>query len=163
MKQVSDDQVQDATVKRRRYLSLKCRTWIHRILGFGFAAIFFLLAGAIWFVAFQTQEKESRVTEYRDDRGESAIEALFVLTVPIAFIGLGVYGLYHLRDATEDAKEIAYVPPVAVQIAALPAEQVLVRCSAGPPAKREELLRAAQEGAVVPEDELLRGTGLLET
>ena len=41
---------------------------------------------------------------------------------------------------------LAYVPPVAEQIAALPAEEILLRGSDQPAATPDELLRAAHEG-----------------
>lgn len=50
------------------------------------------------------------------------------------------------------------LPPVAEQIAALPAETVLVRGSEQPPAQSSELLRAAQGWAETGAVELLRSS-----
>lgn len=56
----------------------------------------------------------------------------------------------------KEALSIPYVPPVAEQVAALPAEEILVRGADPPVAMPEELLRAAQIGPTEPPDELLR-------
>lgn len=54
------------------------------------------------------------------------------------------------------AVTIAYAPPVAEQIAALPAEAILVRGSAQPVAALDGLLRAAALPSETAPDELLR-------
>ena len=55
-------------------------------------------------------------------------------------------------------QEIPYVPPVAEQTAALPAEDILLRGSDRPAANPAELLRAAHAGMAGPAGELLRST-----
>ena len=53
-------------------------------------------------------------------------------------------------------KRIEYVPPVAEQLAALPAADVLLRGSDQPAAAPDELLRPAHEGMETDAEELLR-------
>lgn len=54
------------------------------------------------------------------------------------------------------ARSIPYVPPVREQIAALPADEILVRGSDQPAAGQEELLRPGKYSYDVSSDELLR-------
>jgi hypothetical protein len=63
-------------------------------------------------------------------------------------------------SSLKEARSLPYVPPVAEQISALPAEKILVRCSNEPTATPEELLRAAQARAEQPAEELLRADDL---
>lgn len=81
------------------------------------------------------------------------LAVLATIGIP-TFVLLRVILLY--RSQVDKARGIAYVPPVAEQIAALPAESILVRGSEQPAAQPEELLRAAQSGAETEAGELLR-------
>ncbi len=60
------------------------------------------------------------------------------------------------RNQVRKARMIPYVPPVREQIAALPAEDILVRGCDQPTASVNELLRAARAGGTEPAEELLR-------
>lgn len=84
-----------------------------------------------------------------------------------ALLGAGLLALPSLGAATllasgfwhssaEAAKSIPYVPPVHEQLAALPADEVLLRGSRQPAAAPDELLRAADPVPVVSHRELLR-------
>jgi len=55
-------------------------------------------------------------------------------------------------------RSISYVPPAREQIAALPANEILVRGCDQPSARPEELLRAARNGMDGRADELMRPT-----
>jgi hypothetical protein len=74
----------------------------------------------------------------------------------IGFLIVGITGFAGARSRVRKAKALPYVPPVHKQIAALPAEEILVRGSDQPAALPEELLRAAHEGVVESAAELLR-------
>jgi hypothetical protein len=54
--------------------------------------------------------------------------------------------------------DIPYVPPLAEQLAALPAEDILLRGADQPTATPDELLRAVREGTETESGELLRPT-----
>ena len=60
------------------------------------------------------------------------------------------------RNQVRKARMIPYVPPVREQLAALPADKILVRGSDQPAAAPGELLRAARTGAETEAGELLR-------
>jgi hypothetical protein len=60
------------------------------------------------------------------------------------------------RKSAKFSASLVYVPPVREQIAAFPAEEVLLRGSEQPTATPEELLRAAQVGSETASEELLR-------
>jgi len=71
----------------------------------------------------------------------------------------GVIGLKVLIRANEqlvDGADLSYVPPVAEQIAALSADEILLRGSDEPAIGPEELLRAARAGTAEQAEELLR-------
>jgi hypothetical protein len=70
---------------------------------------------------------------------------------------IGVIGL--ARRQRSIVKSIPYVPPVAQQIAALPADEVLLRGSDPPTVALDELLRAATGGTETAAGELLRPDG----
>ncbi len=63
---------------------------------------------------------------------------------------------YCIEQARIAEALLVHVPPVAEQIAALPAEEILVRGSDSPATLSGELLRAAQSGAETGDGELLR-------
>ena len=65
-------------------------------------------------------------------------------------------GMYLCAVSVDDSKAILYVPPVAIQLAALPAEAILVRGCDQPAAEPSELLRAAREGEATVAEELVR-------
>jgi hypothetical protein len=74
-----------------------------------------------------------------------------ITTATISFIGV-----CNLREAKHISRHTIYVPPVREQLAALPAEEVLVRGSDQPRATSTELLRAITEISQTPSEELLR-------
>ena len=76
--------------------------------------------------------------------------------VPVAFGSFALGTGLLCRLSFKKTKALPYVPPVAEQLAALRAEEVLVRSSDEPAASADELLRAAREAAATDTDELLR-------
>lgn len=60
------------------------------------------------------------------------------------------------RHFARESEQLAYVPPVEEQIAALPVEEVLVRGADGPEATSSELLRPARSDPNPEGAELLR-------
>ncbi len=60
------------------------------------------------------------------------------------------------NSSAERVQTLEYVPPIREQIAALPAEEVLVRGSDQPATRNAELLRSTYYGAAAAEEELLR-------
>ena len=73
--------------------------------------------------------------------------------------GLGISGMTLFfallsRSSIREARTLPSLPPE--QIAALPADQILVRGSEEPATIPEELLRAATKGTAIPSQELLR-------
>jgi hypothetical protein len=67
--------------------------------------------------------------------------------------GVGLVVSFRFR---KEMRKTAYVPPVAEQLAALPADKVFLRGSDQPTATPDELLRAAQARTEVDEESLLR-------
>ena len=74
-----------------------------------------------------------------------------LVTALVSFIGF-----CNLREAKHISRLTAYVPPVHEQIAALPAEEVLVRGAEHPEAVASELLRPTNEVSNSATEELLR-------
>lgn len=70
------------------------------------------------------------------------------------FVGLGA--LVGCWKSSSAGAAVPYVPPVREQIAALPAEQILVRGTNGAAATPEELLRAVHNETTTPAEDLLR-------
>ena len=75
---------------------------------------------------------------------------------------IGFVASRQLIRAAKDKAEQYYAAPVHEQIAALPAEEILVRSSKQPTAAPEELLRAAHAGEVDSAQELLRAGRAVE-
>lgn len=95
----------------------------------------------------------STAPEYAEDRTSALIWLTFTLLS-------GAFGYLFLRLADHCGRMVralAYVPPVAEQVSALPAKKILVRGSGALAALPNELLRANQPGPRAPED-LLRAT-----
>jgi hypothetical protein len=84
---------------------------------------------------------------------ESVTGVLFVEAVIVAITVVCVRQCY---SALKDASAVLYVPPVAEQLAALPAEEILVRGSDQPAASPDELVRASASTEETPTSELLR-------
>lgn len=88
--------------------------------------------------------------------GIDIIFAAVYLVVLLILGGLALLGGRLYNTFEKQSRFMPYVPPVPDQIAALPAEEVLLRGSDPPSAAPDELLRAAHQGVVTPSDELLR-------
>lgn len=130
--------MKDAKRKRRQYLASKA----HKIVGTGMfaGAAAFALAAAC--VSLLLRQSGPWLTTW-------AYTAATLLCA-------GAICCYMTCRTANEAKSIPYVPPVAEQIAALPAEEILVRGSEQPAAPSGELLRAARAGIDTEPTELLR-------
>jgi hypothetical protein len=130
------DKARDFAKRRRTYICLKGQALTLAVIGgIAAAALGLIGIGQIAFYLF--------IGEYT---GAACIAGPFCFLVYLC----GLFG----HAALDDARFSPRVPPVAEQIAALPAEEVLVR-GADVPAP-VELLRAAHEHTAVPAEELLR-------
>ena len=137
--------VRDVAKKRREYL----RT----------AAVKIALALALGFVAIfpMSWAKPILISAYhnRSMINGHCSDWVMVFEVGIYLVVASVGCIIASGNLVRTTVKMPYVPPVAEQLAAVHAEEILVRGSEQPAATSEELLRAAMAGANVPE-ELLR-------
>jgi hypothetical protein len=139
MKQTHKDPVKDAAQKRRDYLVAKAK--IHSISETSrIAVVIFTIGTGFMFLV---------------DFGHF-LPTWVVLIAGLLNAVLAAVAYRIMKRADARAKALTYVPPVAEQIAALPASDVLLRGSEQPIAAPEELLRAAQTGSETASEELLR-------
>ena len=87
---------------------------------------------------------------------ELELGSCMLLLMPFLFGGCTVAAQSAIRYSDKQAASVPYIPPVAEQLAALPAEVILVRESAKPTADPAELLTPAYAGVTDPAEELLR-------
>jgi hypothetical protein len=152
MSHTSKDHNLDAATRRRDYLCRK--TAANALAGVvGCATLCFMVFAALLGVPLALM-----FIMFGASHGFQALpQFLFVGALILAAIcGLSVLGsrLYNRLDQT--ARFIPYVPPVQDQIAALPADEILLRGSNQPAASKDELLRADQRIQQSTADELLR-------
>jgi hypothetical protein len=147
--------MEDPAKKRREYLLQKSgmvsRVWIYNCAVLGYGALS-LCSGCLF--TYCALGPSGFLRESFDPFAYLILASLFALIIVfgfLAWIAAKPSGLSSL-----DATSIPYVPPVNQQIAALPADAVLVRGSDEPPTSSDELLRAAREGADAEAAELLR-------
>jgi hypothetical protein len=82
-----------------------------------------------------------------------------IWTTLTLFCGAGGYAYTRMAEASRcSARTLKYIPPVAEQLAALPAKEILVRGSDQPALAPDELLRAAREGEATEARELMRAS-----
>src|SRR5205807_2266285 len=139
--QTQREPVEDREAKRRRYLVRKATANTLAFIGCGTAFCFVLLAVffavPFLFLLFLSMNRGGL------DAGFAAGYVFGLLVL----VGLASLGGRLYRTSEQAARFMPYVPPVDDQVAALPAEEVLVRGSAEPTDPSKELLRAAHEGA----------------
>jgi len=134
---------EDVRKKRREYLGKKAGA---EVLG-AVTAVFALALGALALVLMFA------VLMNIGNSGAS----LFFFAFLTVFIGaVAVYTGRISSSSFEEARTLEYVPSAAEQLAALPAEDILVRGSDRPDAPAEELVRAASPAGVNAANELLR-------
>jgi len=138
---------EDVVKKRREYLWLKTETHGLSFFGSAIAAVSVLASAAMIYLGLRLLL----------NAGVSA-DLLFCLFFLSMTLSLGVLGVWLWRPSSKRANALAYVPPVAEQIAAMPAEEILVRGSEEPSAAPGELLRAARTGAETEAGELVRAS-----
>jgi hypothetical protein len=144
--------MEDPAKKRREYLV--------RINQAGIGAVLFgILTLVLTLIAF-VMILYALVLPYDlegDDPGPTPVQHVAITWSTIAVVI--AFGCCSAVVCARNCKRIEatiYVPPVLEQVAALPAEAVLMRGSEEPTAAPEELLRAAREGAESEAAELLR-------
>jgi hypothetical protein len=97
------------------------------------------------------------IATWRLDRSVDTSQTVTAGLFALAFLGVPTFLFAWLwRSSAKAAKAIPYVPPVREQIAALPADEVLLRGSDPPVARPDELLRAARQGTQTGAEELMR-------
>lgn len=151
MTQTRKNGTKDAEAKRREYLWEKARLRSNIISNRVWGLISALAVGVGIFVTVA-----------------AVIQAIFVpgpisIFAPVIPFGFTVlFGVLvrvyrqHAQKARDQEAALPYVPTAREQIAALRAEEVLVRGSEVPAARPGELLRAAHARPATPEEELLR-------
>ena len=152
MNQTRVDRVRDAATKRRAYLRKKAAVLVLQTctvlvcVGSPIIAVFVIC----WLAQLGLRPlHDLLVTGVSLDVPRLPIVVLVILAL--------LYTATRARkQISEKSRLLSYVPPVRKQIAALPAEEVLLRGSDQPGATPEELLRAAQFGGVLPVEELVR-------
>ena len=132
--------------KRREYLRKKARTGIGGTATAGISIGLGLVAALLIFAAVQN---------IGFSRGNIVLFAFLAFAV----LAVAVYFGHVSVSSFKEARAIPYIPPVREQIAALPADEVLLRGSDQPAASPVELLRAAHDGTETEAGELLRPTG----
>jgi len=145
--QTPGEPVKDLVKRRREYLGVQAGLGTQGCAGLIICVGFGLLA-------FAGIPLSLTVILSSQSDGTSLEVFTIFLTAIAGFIS--VIGYRTVKSAGDKSRKIPYVPPVRAQIAALPAEEVLIRASDKPPATPEELLRAAQAGREQRAEELLR-------
>jgi len=147
MNQIAKDRTREAAKRRREYLTKKGTAYTAAgICGFiasaGFAvatlALLGILCAALNVIGLS--------------------DWVFVVIFGLCGLAVGTVGYFGSWHGKTRGDRVPYVPPVAEQLLALPADEVLVRASAEPAAPPEELLRAAQVGMANHAEQLLRVT-----
>jgi hypothetical protein len=90
--------------------------------------------------------------------GVSVSNTIFFTILSVAVLAFGLNTGRQSVSSFKESQALTYVPSVSeqLQIAALSADEVLLRGSEQPVATPEELLRAAQQGTETASEELLR-------
>lgn len=135
--------MKDAARKRREYLRSVAQAELAAGVALSVAVVFGLVSACSLFVALLLWSM-----------GNATGISLAIGLVLYAFVSFG--GWKYRQAYARKARSIPYVPPVAEQIANLPAEEILVRGAEEPTVTPEELLRATCAAAEVSSDELLR-------
>jgi hypothetical protein len=154
--------IEDPEIKRCRYLKQQRGKYFAWFAGIA-ALLSFLVCGATTILLVRNiivpePSETARILGYGGDeeRENYILRCLGLMSI------IAVSGLIALRagiwanERIVDLEDVPYVPTVAEQIAALPAEEVLLRSSDQPIPLPEELLRPAHAGAGDMAEELLR-------
>ena len=150
MNQRYHDSLEDRARRRRQYLLEKTTASTLAVVGCCIAFVFALVA-----VFFAVPFLFLLFLSINMGGVDLMFAAVYVFGL-LALAGIAVLGGRLYSSSEQKARFMPYVPPVDEQIAALPAESILLRGSAVPTASPEELLRAARPGTVGASEELLR-------
>jgi hypothetical protein len=145
----------DPTRKRREYVWKQLVT-----LGVAGAAAILTVSGvlvaAVMWLWIHVYLNYYAMGHFRDSREKADTYVQTLIIVVLSWLAVGLVSGFIWRDQVAKSQKIERVPPVAEQIAALPAQEVLLRSSSQSDATPEELLRAASAGAETEAEELLR-------
>ena len=137
---------EDLARKRREYVR---KRWL-LFFQTAFSVVLVLLSGTLMLLA----------TYGLWFSGKQAIYWLRFAKVDFVFLicaaALSLVGVLAWRGSNKETASLPYVPPLSEELAALPADEILLRGSDEPAATPGELLRAAQAGAADSAEELLR-------
>jgi hypothetical protein len=142
--------IEDAAKKRRKYLRERTQANMVAAVALGIAIVFALPLLFVFGTFFLSLLTSGRIPD--------------VVSIVYGFLILGLFGgpaclAWIIRQHfTRKAASLLYVPPVSEQIAALPADEILLRGSDMPAAAQGELLRPVREGTETEAGELLRPT-----
>jgi hypothetical protein len=139
--------MEDGARKRREYLWKKAAARLLQAIG----GVTTVGCGLLWLLALAGTIVAIAVARSPLPSLLAAGLAALVCVGAATLIARGFW-----RASAEAAEAIPYVPPVAEQVAALPAKEVLVRGAHQPLDSTDELLRAATPHAAVDAAELLR-------
>src|SRR4051812_26784534 len=127
--QTHKEPVKDLAKKRREYLLKRGETGTKGcgglVLALSFGSLF------LWILLSQFEAITSK---------SPWLYPACLIGIPISYYLMSV-GIRLRRRAADQAQAVTYVPSVRKQLAALPAEEILVRGSDQPAATPEELLR----------------------
>ena len=137
----------DAEKRRRQYLLAKAEAGAMTFVG---CLVAVACVGVLSAVIF-----ELAVTVAFMRGAASSLVVPGILSLASIGTGAVIAGEFW-RSSVRRSRAIPYVPPVAAQIAALPADEVLVRASGQPPALPAEMLRPVRGESETTADELLR-------
>ena len=146
--------MKDKAQKRREYLLAQAGTGTVGCVGVGLTVIFGLLTAISLVSVIGTA---AWCFQPGPDGAFPAIAAFVVcLLMLVFFASITFFCIWMVSVAADDSRSRAYVPPVREQIAALPAEEVLLRGADQPVAATEDLVRPVQAVMETDADELLR-------
>jgi len=139
-------QRQDAAKRRREYLGKKAGISLGGTCLRGVCALLGIISLVLASAAGQNV-------------GWSIAGVVCFTALSLAVLGVAIFFWRLSSSCFKELSMMPYVPPVAEQIAALPAEAILVRGSDQPASAPSELLRAARAGETTDEaGELVRAS-----
>lgn len=154
MNQILIEPENDPAKKRREYLWATTKGYATAMTGYTAAVCFGLLALGLGTTLLLLIASGFAVLLSGNPYGTANWLLGSSVLCGIALSGTGWF-TYTCFKAADSVPAVPFVPPVAEQIAALPAEEVLLRGSDSPIALPGELVRAAQAAATASRDELL--------
>ena len=157
MNETHIEPVNDIAKKRREYLR-KVSVATAAVGTAGILSIAGILIAAIMWLGIYVFLNYYAMGHFRPSRSSADTKVQAGILLVLSSLAVGLISGLICRDQLRKKQEIEYVPPVAEQIAALPAEEILLRGSDQPAATSGELLRATHSATETAPEELLRPT-----